>query len=265
MRKFFYISGLPRSGSTLLCNLLLQNPKIHATTTSSLPDLLIQLRDNWDSFEGHKTNPEGQNKWDVINSVLLSYHNTDKTIIFDKNRGWTNHIEFLEKITKEEVKMICCVRNFEDILTSFEKLFRKNRADGEIHSEFKNTKMKTVNGRCEVWMSDEGVIGRPYLNLKDAFDRGLGNRIKLLPFEYFTTNPKESMKAIYEFINEPFYDHDYKNIKQIVYENDLPYGWGNDLHKIKEGSIVPSKSNAIEIIGKELTDLYKDKEFWKFF
>lgn len=263
-RKFYFISGLPRSGSTLLCNLLLQNPKFHATSTSSLLDLMLQLRDNWNQIEGHKTNPEGSDKWKVIKAVVENYHNTDRPIIFDKNRGWTNHIEFLEKILgKENVKIICCVRNLEDVITSFEKLFRKNRSEGEIHSEFKNPKMKTLPGRCEVWTSDEGVIGRPYVNLKDAFDRGLESRLVLLPYEFFTHNPEEAMNAVYGFINEPYFQHNFENIEQKIFEDDLGYGWGSDLHKIKEGKIVPAKSDARKILGDSLTELYSGKEFWK--
>ena len=262
-RKIYFISGLPRSGSTLLCNLLLQNPEIFASTTSSLLDLALQLRDNWGSFEGHKSNPDGQDKWNVIRSVVESYHKTDKIIVFDKNRAWTNNIEFMEKVLGYEVKVICCVRNLEDILSSFEKLFRKNRADGEIHSEFKNSKMKTLEGRCEVWASDEGVLGRPYVHLKDAFDRGLSDRIKILPYEFFTSNPEQSMREIYNWIGITNYMHDFKNIKQVVFEDDFGYGWGDDLHKIKEGSIKPSISDSKLVLGEKLTEFYSNKEFWK--
>jgi len=262
-RKLYFISGLPRSGSTLLCNLLLQNPNFHSTSTSSLLELIIQLRDNWGNLEGHKNNPNGQDKWEVIKSVIENYHKTDKPIIFDKNRGWTNHIEFIEKALGHEVRIICCVRNLEDVITSFEKLFRKNRADGEIHGEFKIPKMKTLQGRCEVWTADEGVIGRPYINLKDAFDRGLENRLVLLPYEFFTHNPEASMKAIYEFIDEPYFKHNFDNIEQKIFEEDLGYGWGNDLHKIKEGKVTPVKSDAQFVLGEKLAELYSNKEFWK--
>lgn len=263
-KKFYFISGLPRSGSTLLCNLLLQNPNFHATSTSSLLELIIQLRDNWTSLESHKNNPEGQDKLAVIKAVIENYHKTNKPIIFDKNRGWTNHIEFLQKILGEEnVKIICCVRNLEDIISSFEKLFRKNRADGEIHGEFKIPKMKTLQGRAEIWTSDEGVIGRPYINLKDAFDRGLESRLVLLPYEYFTRNTEESMKALYDFIDEPYFKHNFENIEQKIFEDDLGYGWGSDLHKIKEGKIIPSESDAKIVLGEKLAELYSNKEFWK--
>jgi sulfotransferase len=262
-RKFYFISGLPRSGSTLLANLLLQNEKFHATSTSSLLDLILQLRDNWSSIESYKTNPEGQDKWKVIKAVIENYHNTDRPIIFDKNRGWTNHIEFLEKILGYEVRIICCVRNLEDVVSSFEKLFRENRSEGEIHSEFKNPKMKTLQGRCEVWVGDEGVIGRPYVNLKDAFDRGLESRLVLLPYEFFTHNPESAMESVYNFIGEPYFKHNFENIEQKIFENDIGYGWGENLHKIKEGKIVPAKSDARKILGDSLTELYSNKEFWK--
>jgi sulfotransferase len=262
-KKFYFISGLPRSGSTILCNLLLQNPNFHATSTSSLLDLILQLRDNWSSIEGHKANPEGQDKWKVIKSVVENYHNTDRPIIFDKNRGWAAHIEFIEKVLGYEVRIICCVRNLEDIISSFEKLFRKERNSMEIHGEFKNPKMKTLQGRCETFTADEGVIGRPYINLKDAFDRGLESRIVLLPYEFFTNNPEESMKSIYEFIDEPYFKHNFENIEQKIFENDIGYGWGENLHKIKEGRVIPTKSDAKFVLGEKLAEFYSNKEFWK--
>ena len=154
MRKFYYLGGLPRSGSTLLTNILLQNPKFATTATSSLLDFMLQIRDNWNKLEGHKVYENGQDKWGVIRAIMQAYHKTDKEIIFDKNRGWSNHIEFVEKVTGEKVKIIACVRNLEDICSSFEKLFRKNRADGEIHGEFNNPQMKTIDGRVGVWTAD---------------------------------------------------------------------------------------------------------------
>ena len=122
MRKINFISGLPRSGSTLLTNILLQNPKFATTATSSLLDFLLQVRDNWNKLEGHKVYEEGQDKWAVISGIMQNYHKTDKKVIFDKNRGWSTHIEFMEKATGDKAKVIACVRNLEDICASFEKL-----------------------------------------------------------------------------------------------------------------------------------------------
>jgi len=263
VRKFYYIGGLPRSGSTLLTNILIQNPIFHSTTTSSFLDFLLQIRDNWDKLEGHKTYPDGQDKWKVIHAIMQSYHKTDKNIIFDKNRAWSNNIEFIEKVTGEKVKIIACVRNLEDICTSFEKLFRKNRADGEIHNEFTNSQMRTIDGRVSVWTSDEGVIGRPYVSLLDTIQRGLGDRIFFFPYEQWTKNPQSWFKKLYDFIGEENFNHDFNDIKQVFRENDAGYGWGEDLHQIKVGKLLPAKSDANQIIGQNWVHKLHDTEFWK--
>ena len=263
MRKIHYISGLPRSGSTLLTNILLQNPKIQTTATSSLLEFMLQVRDNWTKLEGHTAHPDGQDKWAVIKSIMQTYHNTDKEIIVDKNRGWSNHIEFIEKVTGEPARIIACVRNLEDICTSFEKLYRKNRASGEIHGEFSNPKMKTIDGRVSVWTSDEGVLGRPYVSLLDTVQRGLGDRILFLPYEEWTKQPAKWFKTIYDFIGEEYYEHDFENIEQKIRENDAGYGWGSDLHEIKTGKLKPATSESFQIIGREWSIKLHDTEFWK--
>lgn len=263
MRKIHFIGGLPRSGSTLLTNILMQNPRFAATATSSLLEFLLQVRDNWNKLEGHKVFAEGQDKWGVIRAILDSYHNTDRPVIFDKNRGWSTHIEFLEKVTNTSVRVVACVRNLEDICTSFEKLFRKNRADGEIHGEFSNPKMKTIDGRISVWTSDEGVIGRPYVSLMDTVQRGLGDRILFFPYEGWSSNPDFWFPKLYEFVGEEYFEHDFDNIEQRIRENDAGYGWGHDLHEIKSGKLLAAKSDALKVIGGEWVKKLHDTEFWK--
>jgi sulfotransferase len=169
----------------------------------------------------------------------------------------------MEKATGEGVKIIACVRNLEDICSSFEKLFRKNRADGEIHGEFSNPKMKNREGRVGVWTSDEGVIGRPYISLLDTIQRGLGDRILFFPYEEWSSNPDLWFKRLYEFVGEEYYQHDFNNIEQNIRENDAGYGWGSDLHEIKNGRLLPSKSDAIDILGRDWYVKLHDTEFWK--
>jgi len=40
MKEIYFINGMPRSGSTLLCNILAQNPEFHVTPTSGLSELV---------------------------------------------------------------------------------------------------------------------------------------------------------------------------------------------------------------------------------
>ena len=48
MKKFCFVAGLPRSGSTLLCNILNQNPRFYASGTSPLPHILGATKRSWE-------------------------------------------------------------------------------------------------------------------------------------------------------------------------------------------------------------------------
>lgn len=46
-KSIYFLAGLPRSGSTLLANILAQNPSIYVTPTSGIVDMLVQVRNSW--------------------------------------------------------------------------------------------------------------------------------------------------------------------------------------------------------------------------
>ena len=43
-KKYFYFTGLPRAGNTLLSAMLNENPDVYATGHSFLPDLLFAMK-----------------------------------------------------------------------------------------------------------------------------------------------------------------------------------------------------------------------------
>jgi sulfotransferase len=96
-----------------------------------------------------------------------------------------------------------------------------------------------------------------------GLQRGLGDRILFFPYEEWTNQPNKWFKALYDFIGEEYYQHDFDNIEQIIRENDAGYGWGSDLHEIKKGRLLPAKSDAIDVIGREWYKKLHDTEFWK--
>ena len=49
MKKLYFLSGLPRSGSTVLAGILNQHPDVHASSTSGLLDMLVGTLRAWSS------------------------------------------------------------------------------------------------------------------------------------------------------------------------------------------------------------------------
>jgi len=101
--QFVCLSGLPRSGSTLLSAILSQNPKIHAEGTSAVCQLM------WDMQESYVKNCKEQinanNRQTTVTELIsqipqLYYKNIDdnEKIVVDKCRSWTlpDNIELLK-------------------------------------------------------------------------------------------------------------------------------------------------------------------------
>ena len=85
-----FISGLPRSGSSLLAGLLRQNPKFHADVTSPVGRLILAALKEMSA--GH----EGSSVFDddrrtiVLRALFEAfYHDIHREkLIFDTNRIW---------------------------------------------------------------------------------------------------------------------------------------------------------------------------------
>jgi sulfotransferase len=264
-KEIFFISGLPRSGSTLLCNILAQNPDFFVTkATSGCVEILFSVRNQWDRIVEHQA--EGINREqlkNVLASILHNYYLTDKNIVFDKGRGWLSMIETIEFALNKKAKLICTVRNINEILASFEVLWRNTTGQSQWNIEKDNyEKSLTIKGRCEIWSEAGQPLGSAYNRLKDAIDRGLKDRLYLLEFDDLTHNPEAALRNIYNFIGLEYYKHDFNNVMQVTKEDDDNVHRIKDLHTIR--SIVrPVQLKAEKILGKDIANAYKDFEFWR--
>jgi len=260
-KSFHFIAGLPRSGSTLLCNILNQNPRFHATATSGVVSMLLAIKNNWNNIQEFKAVRNENAKLRVIRSMLLAfYSDIDKPLIFDKSRGWPANFEMLEEILGHKVKMLVPVRDIRDVLASFEKLHRKESKTGQTSQEKAfPIEFQTVEGRCEIFMKANQPVGSAYNKVKDALQRGYGDRMHFVFFEELTTNPKRVMKEVYAFLGEDYFDHDFKNVEQTTKEDDFFHGF-KDLHTIRR-EVKPVSSEWREVLGS-FAERYDKYNFW---
>ena len=131
MQKIFFQSSLPRSGSTLLQNLIGQNPEFYVTPTSGVLELVYSARGQFtDSPEFSAQDPMEMKKAfsAFCRGGVESYFAaiTNKPYILDKSRGWGAHYEFLNSFYPNP-KIICMIRDLRAIFSSMEKAFRKNQ------------------------------------------------------------------------------------------------------------------------------------------
>lgn len=236
MDNLYFVSCLPRSGSTLLMNILGQNPKHHVTPTSGLIEMFVSIKKNWKDYIEFKSEGLEIVKPRVENALAGLCHGffqnelAQGKICFDKSRGWLQYIEDLESVLKRKVQLLVCVRDIKDILISFEKVYRRRDISYNYHLGNDFFEAQTFEGRSRLLLGNGSVLGLSIARLRDALHR-IPSRLTIVPYKALTSNPKGVMSNIHKFLDLPNYEYDFSNIKQVTQENDLYHGM--DLHIIK--------------------------------
>jgi len=186
---------------------------------------------------------------------------TDRPYAIDKSRGWAVSIPYLESFY-EKPKVICMVRDLRDILASMEKNFRKFPYKWDNSDEI-DGKGATIGERVSLWMStDAKPVGHTLNNLKEVFHRGNDKKMLFVKFEDLTNNPEKEMRRVYEYLELPYYNIDYQNVKQVTVEDDKFHGrYGQ--HKIQP-QIKPIVSDAKNILGEIICRQLYEKNEWYF-
>ena len=258
---YHFIAGLPRSGSTLLCNILAQNPRFHATGTSGVMDIMFGVRNQWDNLVEFKAAPNEPAKLRVLRGILDNFYSTiDKPVIFDKCRGWLSLLEMAEAVIGHKAKVLVPVRDMRDVLASFEKLWRENAKTSQLGQESQNYfNFQNVEGRVETWLQGDQPVGLAYNRIRDAIVRGYGDRLYFVQFEKLTADPEKVMKEIYQFLGEDYFPHDFDNVEQVTWEDDSVHGFRN-LHAIRP-KVMPIEPQWQKILGPFAEQLGR-MNFW---
>ena len=263
MEKIFFQSSLPRAGSTLLQNILGQNPDFYTTPTSGLIEMLYRSRNAYSDSPEFKAQDEKtmlKAFMGYCRGGLEGYFKdiTDKKYIVDKSRAWGINYDFLNMFY-ENPKIVCVIRDPRDIFTSMEKNYRKNPHinSGVVNNaELKGT---TVEKRIDHWVVNP-PLGISFDWLRDIISQGLHKKILFIKYEDLTKNPQHELNRVYDFFEVERYIHDFSNIQQVTHEDDKVHGIFGD-HKIRQ-EVKPLKSEAKEILGTNVCNWIKNNYKW---
>jgi sulfotransferase len=263
--EIFYNSSMPRAGSTIIQNILGQNPDFYVTPTSGLLELIFAARGNYTNSPEFKAQDQNLMKDAFLNFCrggMKGYFEslTDKKYIVDKSRGWGIHYELLNMINPNP-KIICVVRDLRDILSSMEKIYRKNQHiyNNVInHGEMKGT---TTSKRVDIWLNTQPV-GLAIERISEIFRLGIYQKIHFIKYEDLLNEPHKILDKVYEYLEIPKFTHDFNFIEQITMEDDSVYGIYGD-HKIQT-KLVELKQEHLEILGKTTCDKIKQNYKWYF-
>ena len=224
-QQFVCLSGLPRTGSTLLSAILGQNPSIHAEGNSAVCQIM------WDIFESCNTkakeqllaNNREQTVHDLISNVRhVYYKNVDKSIIVDKCRSWTmeTNVQMLKVFVDPNIKIIVLERPIREIIQSLVKIHKTNNIPFDAK--------KMLQPMSEPIM--RSIAGLQ--TAKKISQQSDNSNFLFISYDDLTSKPKETIDKIYSFCNWQPYEHDFENIVMTHPENDNVYKL-KDLHTIR--------------------------------
>jgi len=257
MKQYYFISGLPRSGTTLLSTILNQNPKFQASISGPLARFSRAIIDQSSAMSGYRHQCPLKKREKIIKGMFDNYYDDpEKEVFFDTNRGWGLLLPLLKQLYPS-TKILMCVRDINWVLDSFEQLYRKNPLDKNlmIPDEYATN----VYSRCDYLMGESSTVGFAYLALKQAITSNEKNMIMLIEYEQLCKNPEGMMKAIYNFIDQPQFEHDFNDVESSYDEFD------NDVN-VKGLHTTRKKVEWIEremILPPDIQNKFKDMEVWR--
>ena len=96
--RVHFISGLPRSGSTLLSAILRQNPRFSASMTSPVSALFGAVHPKMCGGE-FGVFFDDEKRTAVLKSIFNGYYpSASEQVIFDTNRTWTGKVSLLGQL-----------------------------------------------------------------------------------------------------------------------------------------------------------------------
>ena len=77
-----------------------------------------------------------------------------------------------------------------------------------------------VYTRAEALLKNDSTLGFAYNSLKQAITGEHKNSIMVIEYDHLVKNPEVILKAIYNFINEPYFPHDFNDVEASYDEFD---------------------------------------------
>jgi len=228
-KKIIYVTGLPRAGSTLLCQLLSHHPAIYSTGHSSpLSQALEKLRYTLsdEPFLLSQLDVDFELTYNRLLNAFRGFINgwfaeSDKPIVVDKNRGWLHKIETVNLIVPD-FRMLICVRDLGQIVGSIEAQHQKTLLlDFPDHLAH-----HSASYRADALFKDDGLIGSPLKaveQLQDIVDEEMKAKLCYIAFEALVEQPQETMNTIFQWLGLSDISIDCQNLTVKPHESDSYY------------------------------------------
>lgn len=255
------VTGLPRSGSTLLCQLLAEHSNIDTNGMSSpLFGALQSLRNHLSNNEFFlaQLDREFEQNYTRLQRSCRAFasawwQDTNCSFVIDKHRGWINQIELALDLDPQ-VQMLVCVRELGQIFGSIEAQHQKT-----LWLDFPDDLANlSPYARAEKLFATTGVVGGPLRGIQSVQDRteAQQQRLFFVVFEHLLAEPVEVMNRVFNWLGIAPHQIDPQHLTVGLSEADSYYRFKYPHRTYAQIQPPPPRPISPRII-KELQQTYR--------
>ncbi len=259
VKKFNFISGLPRSGTTLLSSILKQNPRFTAGISDPLEMYASSIIKDTNTAVGIGSLVDIDKRRSLIKALFNTFYEDGSEVCFNTNRGWSAETALLKDLFPE-FKMIVCLREIPWILDSFERLNSKNPYT--VKPLYSHQQLANVYDRTHMLMGNiqgaPGYVAGPLANTKTSMFSLEKSHLLYVEYDTLAKQPERAMRQIYAFLEEPWFEHNFMDVENSYDEFDIEAKI-EGLHTVRR---------AVEFIRRptvlpdDLWNQYSQSSFW---
>lgn len=269
-KKYYFMAGLPRSGSTLLSSILNQNPNLYSGPSSPVLSTMFVIENHLLQDELYHGYPKPDQMNGMIGDVINHfYSDVEQPIVIDKNRAWVARVPYIEQYIKQPAKIICPVRDIEEILTSMITMIRRNPyKEGNPRINFIDEQLVKLNipisddNRCEYIAGPDGILGQSLNAIMEGINAGFGDRFHYVEYKALVNNPKETLKNLYKFLGEEPFEHEFENLGNSNRERDMETYGLEDMHEVRS-KLKSTAKDPQSVLSPYVLSKCKGMDFWR--
>jgi len=230
-KRISFLSGIQRSGSTLITKVLNQHPDMFASNTSPLFDYLFFAVEKLHELS-HTTEQYIYRNAIIQASIDGFYAHTGKLHVLDKHRAWATNYNNVHNDIIEHPRMILTMRPVEEVVASFHKILIANGTPQTVHEIYRDLLDEHITVLLSASQWKEHLFIVTYDNL--------------------TRDPTLTFHRMATYLGLSHHTYDFHHIEDRDPENDLRWGIKN-LHTVRPSISVTSTPPQSIMTAAELT------------
>tara|TARA_R110002167_G_scaffold26953_2_gene92231 strand:+ start:1293 stop:2147 length:855 start_codon:yes stop_codon:yes gene_type:complete len=241
-KKYFYFTGLPRAGNTLLSAILNENPDVHATGHSFLPDVLFAIKNAEQHSLCFQNYPCPTNLKNVYKNIIPNYYSHHDFKYIVERGDWITPYNYnvLQTIAPNQIKIVILVRDILEVIKSYLKLCKDNPNYfyNKIYNSLDHSTLFTgeIETKVDLIMAKGDYVDTMLYSIHQLKKNNLIKNFLLIDYNDLTNNPSKTINKIYNYYGIKTFKHSFTKLqKQQPFYNDSVLG--APMHELKSGPI----------------------------